>query len=464
MTKFINWLESLDQRRTVLLEVDYLEGESVKTLFLSNRAYVSSVSDSPASTPYDDVVISGLTYGRDIGGQTSGSLSASVGSVKLAASPEVIAAASHEFAGQAVRVFLGDQRWPRNEFQLVTVLTAESLVPTSRSQYSLKFRTTRLDLNENLNLGSFASGKNKDAVKPVCFGKCKNIRPVQVDDDGLVWAVHDGAVADITDIRIDGTSVSATKNLSDGTFTLAVKPSGSLTADVTGVDGTTAKSIIEAILARLGNVSVEQGSLDLLPIANIGLFNRSGVTYRQALDAIVKSFGGFWGFTRFNSFKVGVVDKPTGNATTLLTPDDILLDGVAFERRIIPASGIELKYDKNYLVQSVNGYDEAYSSVRKDNVDINAVFPDAKLKQIETLISEHADAETEAERRRVLFSSPLTQYSIKAFALPFAFEVGQEIRVAYPYFGMEAGVDAIVLSINDDPLAGVTSLKVLING
>lgn len=464
MNKFINWLESLDQRRTVLLEVDYLEQGSVKTLFLANRPYASKASDTPASTPYDDVIISGLTYGRDIGGQTSGSLSASVGSVTLAATKEIIASAKHEVAGQAVRVFLGDQRWPRNDFQLVTVLTAESLVPSSRSQFSLKFRTTRLDLNDNVNLATFSAGKNKDAVKPVCFGQCKNIKPVQADSAGLVWAVHDGPVTDITQVRIDGSPVSVTKNLAEGTFKLATKPSGALTADVVGAGGTTAKAIIESILARLGNVELDAASLDTLPTANIGLYKRAGITYRQALDSIVKSFGGFWGFTRLNTFKVGIVNKAQGNAKILLTPDDILLDGVAFERRIIPASGIELKYDKNYLVQSVNGYDEPYSSVRKDNVDIKSTFPDAQLKQVETLIIDEADAEQEVERRRALFSTPLTQYSIKAFALPFAFEVGQEIRVSYPYFSMDTGVDAIVLSINDNPLAGVTSLKVLING
>lgn len=464
MSNFINWLESLDQRRTVLVEVDYLAGGSVKTLFLANRPFTSKASDTPASTPYDDVILSGLTYGRDIGGQTSGSLTASVGSISLAASEEILAAAIHQFAGQQVRVFLGDQRWLRDEFQLVTVLTAEALEPVNRSQYTLKFRTERLDLKEYINKDSFTSGKNKDAVKPACFGICKNVKPVQVDDAGLVWAVHDGAVHAISDVRVNGASVSAVKDLANGTFTLSSKPSGTLTADVTSSADTSAKAILKEILNRLGNVTINESSLDVLPASAIGLYSRAGLTYRQALDAIAKSFGGFWGFTRLNVFRVGLVDRPKGNAQSLLTPDDILLDGVAFEQRIVPASEIELRYAKNYQVQSVSGYEEAYASVRKVNTDLAISFPDAEVKQAETLIVEQGAAEAEAERRRLLFSSPLKLFTIQTFAVPFAYEVGQEVRILYPYFGMDSGVDAIVLSINDDPLAGVTRLKVLING
>lgn len=86
MTAFVDWLESLDQRRTVLVEVDYLAEGSSGTLRLANRPFISRPDDSPASVPYDDVILGGLSYGRDMGGQNSGSLANSVGSVSLAAS------------------------------------------------------------------------------------------------------------------------------------------------------------------------------------------------------------------------------------------------------------------------------------------------------------------------------------------------------------------------------------------
>ncbi len=464
MSDFINWLESLDQRRTVLVEVDYLNEGSSGTLNLANRPFISKTTDVVRSTPYDDVILGGLTYGRRMGGQVSGALGLSVGSIDLAASPDIVVASGYEFAGQEVRVYLGDQRWVRDDFQLVAVLTAESLVPTSRTQYSLKFRTERLDLNEPLNNAVFISGPNIDAFKPVCLGDCFNIRPVQVDDAGLVWAVHDGAVAFIGDVRVDGAIVSATKNTATGTITLSSKPTGTLTADVIGAGGIAVKEILTEILSRLGGVQIDTVSLDALPTDSVGLYGRSGISYRQAFDALLKNFGGFWGFTRLNIFKAGRIIRSEGGSAALLTPDDIILDGVAFDRRIRPASAVDLKYRKNYTTQNVNGYGEGFSTVRKENADITYVFPDAELKETETLLSLSSSAEAEAERRRIFYSTPLKIYTVNAFALPFAYEIGQEIRLIYPYFEMENGVDAIVLSIKDDPLQGVTQLKVLIDG
>lgn len=464
MTVFRDWLESLDQRRAVLVEVDYLDGGSSGTLYLSNRPFVSGATDSPASTPYDDVILGGLTYSREMGGQVSGSLGLSVGSVSLAASPEIVAASSFEFAGMPVRVYLGDQRWARSDFQLVAVLTAEALEPTNRTEYSLKFRTERLDLAEPLNIATFTTGQNIGALKPVCFGQCRNVRPVQVDSAGLVWAVHDGAISAVNEVRIDGVPVAATINLTAGTITLSTAPSGTLTADVTGAGGTTAKSILTEILSRLGGVQVDSASLDLLPVSEIGLFSRAGINYRQAFDAVLKSFGGFWGFSRLNVFKAGLVDRPVGGSSELLTPDDILLDGVSFDRRISPASAVNLSYNRNYTLQDVAGYDEEFATSRKENVGILSVYPDAELKNGETIISLTVDADAETERRRLFYLTPLKTFTINAFALPFSYDIGQEIRLTYPYFQMSGGVDAVILAILDDPLKGVTRLKVLTNG
>lgn len=469
MSAFQTWLESLDQRRTVLLEVDYLNAGTLGTLYLSNRPFISDATDSPASTPYDDVILGGLTYSREMGGQVSGSLGLSVGSVTLAASSEIVLASSFEFAGQAVRVYLGDQRWQRAHFQRVAVLTCEALEPINRTEYALRFRTERLDLDEPLNLASFTSGKNTGALKPICFGVCRNVRPVQLDDAGLIWAVHDGEIAGVSEIRINGVKVTASVNLGAGTITLTAPPKGTLTADVTGGGGTSAKSILTSILSRLGfsvegNQDIDLESLSRLPVSDIGLYSRAGMTYRQAFDAILRSFAGFWGFTRLNVFKVGRVARPTRNSIEWLTPDDIVLDGVTFDRRIRPASSISVKFARNYTLQDVAGYDEAFSTSQIDNSGILSVFPDAEFKEVETLLSHSADAEAEAERRNVFFSSPLKTFIVRAFALPFAYEVGQVIRLSYPYFNMGDGVDAVIVALFDDPLKGVTRLKVLVNG
>jgi|GEM_PF-5812410 len=467
MTPFQTWLLSLDQKRTVLLEVDYLHNGEPGTLYWSNRAFISTAQDSPPSTPFDEVILSGLTYSRDMQGQLSGSLGLSVGSVQIAATPEVSAAAAFQFTGQAVRVYLGDQRWRRDDFQLVALLTAEHLQPASASHYVLTFRTQRLDLSESLNTRRITQGANQDAVKPVCFGYCRNIRPVQVDEAGLVWAVHDGAITQVHQVRVNGAVVSASVNHGAGTFTLSAPPNGILTADVTG-EGNRIHAVLLAILARLNGIEIDHSSFALLPAVNVGLYSRTEISVSQALDAILKSVAGYWGVNRLGNFQVGVLVRPaTENdpqITDQLTPDDILNNGVAFDKRVIPASEIVLKHNKNYAPQAVPGFEETFLTCSEQRPDVVALYPDAERKQTETLLSDKASAESETQRLSTFFDAPLKLYTVNAFALPFAFNVGQRIGITYPHFNMHNGIAAVIVAILDDPLKGVTRLKVLTHG
>lgn len=463
MSSFMSWLTSLDQRRTVLVEVDYLEGGSSRTLYLGNRPFVSGPNDSPASTPYDDVIVGGLTYGRSLGGVSPGSLSLTVGSIRLAASPEIVSASLHEFAGGNVRVYLGDQRWSRSEFQLVAVLTAESLEPLSRSEYLLEFRTERLDLDDPLNVGTITTGPNESALKPVVLGSCFNVRPLQMDEDGKVFLVSDSPVAAISEVRVDGQSVSVTKDLNAGTITFSTAPSGVVTADVVGEGGTSAKDLVTYILNRLGGVTLEAGALDALPVYPLGLFSRSQLTYRQALNEILASVGAFWGFNRTGEFTAKVLEEAKGQPSGLINADDILLDGVRFDRRLRPSDRIEVSFKPNFTLQDVAGFDEETEQVSRLIATLKETYPDAETKTFSTLIVNRSDAATEAERLRLFYNRPIKLFDVQAFAVPFAFEVGQEITLTYPYFNLNAGVDAVVVEIADDPLRGITNLKVMVS-
>lgn len=473
MTTFADWLESLDQRRTVLLEVDYLTGGSPGTLRLSNRPFRTAPSDSPSSFPYEDVILDGLTYTLKMGGQESGTLGLSVGSVTLAASPEIQEASLFEFSGRPARVYLGDSRWPLARFQLVAVLTVESLEPETVSEYRLNFRTSRPALEKPLNSSIITIGPNKDRNLPLLLGSCLNIRAVQIDASGLTWAISDGPVASIGAVRVDGIPATVSRNISAGTFTFASAPSGVVTCDAVGTGGTRLKDVVLAVLSRLNETNFDSGSLERLPLYSIGLYSQGAITAETALDQALRSVGGFWGFDRLGRFRVGLLDKPKGTPTASLSPDDILEDGVSFQYRVRPAQWVDLVFDANYTNQSgdldpgVSATDRAFWSgkgqtVKAENLGILSLYPDAEQKIAETLLRDTATGQVEANRRRDFYSRPLRVFRIDAFAVPFSFQIGQEIRVFYPFFGMEGGKDAVILSILDDPLSGKTSLEVLI--
>ena len=470
---FNEWLESPDQRRTVLLEIGYLKGGNSGLFRCSNRPFTSTPSDTTPSVPFDDVILGGLTYGVRMTGQTGG-FSMSVGSVVLAASPEVIDVAAGEVAGQPVRVYLGDQRWSRDQFQLVSVLTAESLEPESVTAFRLNFRTETRKVEDPLNIGTISTGTNKDKPKPILLGDCLNIKPVQVDAAGLVWAVSDGAVTSIGNVRVNGVVTSVTKNTAAGTITFSSAPSGTVTCDAVGAGGSTVKDLFNVVLNRLGIASIDATTMNSLPAYTVGLYSEGNLTARTVFDYLARSVGGYWGFDRLGRFRVGLINKPSGSPTALLTPDDIALNGVSYGSRTRPATAVEITYDANHTIQSGEmpssvaqadreRWGKSGQTFRATNAGISTAYPDAELKETTTVIRGLTHATAEANKRALFYSSPVKVFTVEAFAVPFAFEVGQEIKLIYPYFGMNEGVNAVVLSITDNPLKGQTTLEVLIN-
>lgn len=463
MSTFDTWLQSLDQLRTVLVEVDYKEGLTEGTLYFSNRPFASTSTDTPASTPYDDIILDGLNYTKEISG-LSGGIGLSVGSLILAAIPELIAKKDVQVSGLQIRVYLGDSRWSKSEFSLISILTADSIEPLDRSSYVLKFRNEDPILEETVSQGTFTTGVNAEAKLPVCFGQCLNIKPLQYDDSGLIWTIHDSAITSISDVRVAGTSVAFTADIANGRFTLSAVPDGLVTCDVIGGAGTVPKDILTDVLGRIGVTDIDTDSLDTLPTATVGLYSESGLTPRQIFDSIVNTFGAFWTFTRLGQFKTGLINRPSGNPTAYLTPDDILLDGVRPRSVIQPAKEIELSYRRNHTLQGVTGYEDAYSFSNSKDENISNSYPGAELKIYDAILQNEADATTRSAALLTFFNVPLKTYTIDAFALPFAFELGQEINFSYPFFGFDDGVDATIISITDDPQKGLTKLWILLNG
>ena len=174
--------------------------------------------------------------------------------------------------------------------------------------------------------------------------------------------------------------------------------------------------------------------------------------------------GGFWGFNRLGLFKAGVIQRASGNVTATLTPDDVILDGVTFDRRFRPAYEVALTYRPNFTPQELTEFSEDYLTVTESSAGVSSDYPDAERKDITTYIANTVDAQNEAQRLAQFYATPLRLFEVQSFAVPFSFEIGQEVEIFYPYFNMQAGKTGVVLEITDDPLNGLTTLKVLTNG
>lgn len=460
MPSFSQWLESHDQRRTVLLEVDYLQDGKEGTLYLSNRPYTSYPSDSPSNQPYEDVILTGLKYSRNIAGVAGGEFRTQVTSVQLAATPEIAEARSFEYSAKAVRVYLGDERWKRNDFVLIAKLTGVALSELSRDSYQLDLLTASVDVDQQVNTGVVSSGVNKDQTLPVLIGDCLNVSPVKADEEGKVWKLND-STSEIGEVRVDNVPVAVNKNNSTSTITFSSLPSGAVTVDAKSSSDTSLKTMLRTLLDRLGAVR-DEASIDSLPDVSVGYYSPRSTTYRRVFDDLLASVGAFWGFNRLGVFTVGVIKLPTGTASAFLTPDDIALDGVRFVRRIQPAKEVALIYDKNFSQQTEKP--EEGKTLRDFNFGLEAKYPDATIRETSTLIRGVSSGTIELERRRLFLEAPRLIYKVSAFGVPFAFNLGDEVTIQYPHFNFKSGLNGIVIQINDSPLTGETSIEVLING
>ncbi|MAE21811.1 MAG: hypothetical protein CMK92_05210 [Pseudomonas sp.] len=457
---FTDWLESHQQRRTVLLEVEYLYGGSLGTLYLSNRPFTSYPTDTPANTAYDDVILSGLDYARSINGLTQGEYLTQVSSVRLALTPELDAARNYSYSGQKVRVYLGDEQWERKDYQLIATLTAEALAEVSKDVLELQLLTASVDVDQQVNVGAFESGPNSGKTYPVAFGDCLNVQPLKDNDAGTVYRVHDGPISNVIEVRDNGSPTSFTVNASTGTFTLSSAPQGLITADVVGLN-TGLRDVLRDLLGKLG-VTYDNAAIDALPNPTVALYSGQALTYRQAFDSLLGSIGAFWGFNRLGVFTCGVVSLPFDTPKALITPDDIALDGVKFRQRLTPVKSVSVLYDSNYTIQENRPEPGRYA--RAENEGIENVYPDATVREIQTALRLQSNGQAEADRRALFLSAAHFIYTVEAFAVPFALNVGDVITLDYPYFIFKGGVPATILSITDSPLTGRTTLEVLING
>lgn len=310
--------------------------------------------------------------------------------------------------------------------------------------------------------------------KPLCFGHCLNLTPVQVSPSLLVYQVHDGPIHAIDAVYNRGVALATnqyTVDLLHGTFTLLQSPGegGAITADVRGdVLGaygylTSVSAIAHRVVTTYGpltNADLDYPSFTALHsanTANAGLYVTEQSTILQVLDELVNSIGAFYGFNRNGLLGVGLFTAPSGSAPVAASfgPAEILeIEALPTE---LPTWRQRVGYEKNWTVQSSDSLAGAVIEERKAFLAEEhrlAVATDETIRQafllasdpepVPTLLKDKPAAEAEAARLLDLYGERRDMYRVTVKTQPYSLELGDQVALDYTRFGLAGRLFRVV--------------------
>lgn len=465
------WL-SRDTPRCVLVEAKAYSGGAETTRYLSNISFTSRPSDGPANIAYEERIRAVPGFSAQLSELFTGSSLPSWGDLEIInESGSIDSWLNDAWDGRALKMYIGDPAWPKNDFRLVLDGVAADIYAKDRTTLALRLRdkTWRLNVPAQTSLigGSTANANNP---KPLCYGECFNVEPVLIDAALHKYQVHDGAINAISAVRDSGVAVSYTADASAGTFTLSTTPAGRVTADVQGAkpggvyltkcadivqDLVTARSTLTAADIDTANFTAFNATCP----QTLGLYVRARENLIPLIDSLVVSVGGFWTFSRAGMLQLGRLETPAGTPVISLTADDVAEDGISVRRRDLPVETYRVGYKKNFTVQrdglagAVTDADRAaygaeYLVESSTNAGVKTAFLLAQNPDIDgTLIAGASDAAIEAARLAALFSVIRSVYEVDGYALPFKASLGNVVSLDHPRFGFAGGALAIVVGM-----------------
>jgi hypothetical protein len=482
--EFRDWL-SQDNPRAVLAEVSVYGNAGPESFYFSNYPYISATTDTPANTPYDDVL-------ADVPGWRTGiDASLSVGEVSVMnESGERDAWLDKAWDGWPIALYLGDPDWPKREFRQILAGTMDGLTAPSAHYLSIAVRDKKESLNKPVQTNLYETGDNEGQPIPLCLGYCENVEPVLVDAAHLIYQVHDGPIRAIIQVRDNGVPVAVSTDLENGKFALLAAPEGRITATVQGAitDWGFIDRAPEFIRYLATRGPLTDADLDLVNFAEIavecpqtlGLYIRERRNHIEVYDEIMATLGGYWYFNRLGRMRLWRLSTPSGTPVAEFVADDVAEQGLTVSGRTPALGQIKLGVQRRWTVQDKDSLAGSVSAAYREywgNEYTPAVATDSltatahpgaekpdeigTLFAAPTLAAAKAFGIAEAERRLALTAGVRLPaiYRAELFARGYQLELGNVVKLTHPRFGFAAGELAVVVGIEERPTRGRMTLE-----
>jgi hypothetical protein len=337
----------------------------------------------------------------------------------------------------------------------------------------------------------------KGQYKPLCYGQPFNVPAVLVNNASNIYQVNDGAVSDITDVRVNGKSLSDQGNTTDlpgwtggsagqyktdigrGCFRLWAAPDGEVTADVT-MTITGAGMVLREMAMDIGVLLIDEGSFYAYSNATIGVYiDTVSVPAAQIMQQITASLDTFMYVNRHGLIALG------NHANIPVQMAEYTLEGrreadapcviVSIERVETPPAPhkIGVAYKRNWSPQSTDSLDATLTELQKQlyqrpysatskvkNFDVLNIDPSAPELFIEDgFLVDEADAILLRDDILRRTGVKRDMYRLTITAPMFQIKPGELVKIFYDRFGLDGGRNAEVVGLVET--ADTTELTVL---
>lgn len=346
----------------------------------------------------------------------------------------------------------------------------------------------------------------KDKPKPWLFGSVFNIAPPCVNTSKLIYQIHDGAI-DVPTVRDRGVELTYGgfyDNLSEllddglapaagefkallvsGYIRLGSTPDGLVTCDA-ATSSLSAGQGFAAVMSKIGLGSDYSTSdvtaLDVVRAGPVSFWAgpEDNVMANEVLDWFAGSAEAWWGPDYVGVYRIKLGPDETATPVLTVTSNDLLglrLLPTNDEGNGRPAYRVSIRYNKNYTVQDTDlasgvaladraAFSRPWLVESATAPSVQTAFALAQEIIIETGLTVDSDVAAMAARLGARYDS---RQDLIEFPLPITpetgpevltLDLGQVVRVLHDRFGLSAGRNFAIVTIDRNPQAG----KLLIQG
>lgn len=486
--QFTAWLLSDNKSRVVLVEANAYSGGTQVTRYFSDRGFVSTPSDTPANTAYDDILLSVTQIRSVLAEAFIGRSIASTGDLVIDNSSGVRDSwLTDSWDGREIKMYLGDAAWPKSDFRTVFVGTIKDISSTGTNSLTLSIRDKQHLLTVPVQANRVGgTGPAKDSRIPLAYGEVKSVRPVLIDAALHKYQWHDGQVQSVDAVYDNGKSIAGyTADLTTGTITLTSAPAGTITLDGKGSKtGGVYVNKIGDIAARLitERSSITSGSIDSATLAQLntaapgvaGIYiDEDNATVADALDSVLAAAGGYYVIDRTGKVALGLFAAPGGTPVLTITDDDLVLSQLSLAKRIVPLKSVRVGYER-YNETISYGADTTLTEAQRQRLAQEYLVAyaatagaanfllavDGDLAGTPYVLS--SDAATEATRRAALWGVLRRVFTIPGFLAPQQVKLGDVVSLDLSRYGLSGGVLARVVSLTENLTNNRISMDVFV--
>lgn len=482
---FSDWLISNDAIKCILVEVDAKISGSETTLYLSTMAF----SNGP--TVYDPVVrgnsISIVEKLNVPVSSTAGTMS--YGDIEIENGDHSRDGwLNYIWHNRACRVYMGDIRWDRSNFELIYDGIVAGIGSRSTNTLNLKLRDKLQRLNSPMSDAKLGgSTNNKNELLPLLIGECHNVTPLLTNPATLEYQWHIGASERLIEVRDEGVPVGTSNiDLSTSKFTLAARPAGRITISAQGAKPSGWVNRVAESIQHIVTTYGEANTRFTLSDIDQTNFNNFNSTYSQPIGIYIRerhnvlnvcqniagSIGAQIAMDRNGLLKLYRIDLSSLTPIDTITTSDIIANSLHISEITEVQAAQKIGYCRNWTVQ--NDLQTRVATSSKDlyakewltaSATDNTTKSDYKLDeeppQNNTLLLTGATAQAEADRLLNMYKLPRRIIRLQGIPRLIERRLGDHVTVIHPHFDLSAGKNGVVIGISINWFNALTTLEIL---